>query len=98
MSDDLPPSDVPPVVVPPVVAPVIAPVRRNTVCGFCGCELDPQGAVLRRGEKAAAVLDLERTLERRDETIQALQARIQELTPKPAEERSLFGFNNRGRA
>ncbi len=87
---DLPNPDLPPVPVPtPAPAP---PTRRNVTCGFCGCELDTHGAVLRRGDKAAAVLDLERTLERRDEEVAALKARIQELTPKPAAKKSLFGF------
>lgn len=87
---DLPP-DLPPA--PPVPAPTPTPARRNVTCGFCQCELDTHGAVLRRGDKAAAVLDLERTLERRDEEIVTLKARIQELTPKPSARRSLFGFS-----
>jgi hypothetical protein len=49
------------------------------VCGFCDCELDPQGAILRRGEAAGAYLDLEDKLKAANSTIDTLQTRNTEL-------------------
>ena len=48
-----PPNELP----PPAAVPMLRGSR--IVCEFCGCELDPRGNVLKRGESARAYLDLE---------------------------------------
>ena len=53
--DDL----LPPTSEPPAPAAQPAPRGSRIVCEFCGCELDPRGNVLKRGEPARAYLDLE---------------------------------------
>lgn len=54
--DDLLPPALAPTV--PVADPAPAGRTRRIVCGFCDCELDPQGAILRRGEAAGQYLEL----------------------------------------
>lgn len=75
--DDLLPPSAP---IAPVAAPVAEPRTRRITCGFCDCELDPQGAVLRRGDAAGAYLDLEDKLKAANATIDTLQARNTELS------------------
>lgn len=77
MADDLLPPNTPPA---PVVIPPAEPRTRRIVCGFCECELDPHGAVLRRGEAAGAYLDLEDANKRLQEKIDTQAATITELT------------------
>lgn len=53
--DDL----LPPAVPDPVTTVPPAPRSTRIVCEFCQCELDPRGAVLKRGDTARTYLDLE---------------------------------------
>ncbi len=74
--DDLLPPNSPPA---PVAPRDPEPRTRRIVCGFCDSELDPQGAILRRGESAGGYLDLEDQLKKANATIDTLQARNTEL-------------------
>lgn len=77
MPDDLLPPNTPPA---PIAAPEPAGRVRRIVCGFCDCELDPQGAILRRGEAAGAYLDLEDANKRLQDRLDTSQATVTELT------------------
>lgn len=85
---DLPPVD-------PSPTPNAAPRPSRTVCEFCGCALDAHGNVIKRGERAAKVIDLERDLSERDRTIDALRKENAALRPAEPERKrsSMFGFS-----
>jgi hypothetical protein len=76
MADDLLPPNTPPA---PAPDPPASPRSRRILCEFCGCELDPNGNVLRRGESARAYLDLEDENKRLQEKVDTLQAANTEL-------------------
>ena len=90
MSDDLLPGGAPPA---PPAGPLTAPPRASRAriqCSFCECELDPEGAVLRRGAAAGEYLNLQddirklkETLALRDEELQNCQRQLTEARTAP---------------
>jgi len=77
----MPDDDLLPPAVPAVVVAPVEPVRGSgrICCEFCGCELDPKGNVLKRGEPARAYLDLEDRLKHANAQIDTLRASESEL-------------------
>lgn len=76
MPDDLLPSPI------PETPPAPEPPARGTriVCEFCGCELDPRGNVLRRGQAARTYLDQEDDLKKVHAQVDILKADNAELS------------------
>jgi hypothetical protein len=70
----------PPAPIAPAPAPEPAPRSTRVLCEFCGCELDPKGNVLRRGDVAREYLDLEDKLKHANAQIDTLAATNAELS------------------
>jgi hypothetical protein len=77
MPDDLLPPETPAPLVP---TPDPVPRSTRVTCEFCGCQLDPKGNVLLRGEPARAYLDLEDANRKLQERIDIQEGRITELS------------------
>lgn len=76
MPEDILPPDVPPT---PRVEPE-TPRSTRVICEFCGCQLDPKGNVLLRGDKARTYLDLEDQLQKLQESLDSERVKVTELT------------------
>lgn len=73
---------------PRIPAEPIAPrarAPRGVQCDFCGCVVDPDGHVLKRGEEAAAYLDLGDLLKVEKAANGKLRERITELETEVAD-------------
>lgn len=86
--NELPPADLPPA---PIVVPPAAGSKLIT-CECCGCSLDTHGNVLKRGERAARMLDMERDLTDANRTINDLRQQLAAVRTEPKPRESLFGF------
>lgn len=76
-------------VAPGAPAPVSRAARepRGVRCDMCGCVLDDTGKVLKRGEEAAAYLDLADQLKAEKAAAAKLRERVTELETENADAR-----------
>lgn len=75
---------VPPVETPPVPVPEsIPPARRGGIeCGFCECQVAPDGGILRTSDRARKLAKADDLIGDLRETIKALEKELSEVKKK----------------